>query len=600
MSKPSRYSPQIQQEMRSRRQLCERFDEFGWVPSRPDVDLGEDFVVHIYFEGQATGVTFHVQLKSITNLAARRQGECLVYDEIKVKDLKHWADFSLPVVLVVWDVAQREGRWALIDDVIADLDERRPQWRENKSKTRVRLPWANGTDEAGLKKLTRQIGHSLFPQISSKTPMKSIRVEHQFPNTPEGRQSIEKLKREIESGEAVTTGFTGLEFAPEIWNNWMNPADYDFAKATISIGPIISDQTHLADISIITKDGKKVSLPIAEFRNIARENGIAQWSNEHQDPSLIFTLGLGLNRNKGLSLKVTPNHLGRTSKETQETLEFLRAMTGKGTLEFSPVKKGSVSGKTVSFDNLEKIFPSELLRYIEKLALIQKSTGILISFPDEIDQGDLQLINKLEQIIKSGAVKLQQVSFSGRFKIKALEIMLEVHRKGEPIHFTITEPENSVRLFNKTISLGAVIRHIRGHLDIAVRDLEKAIHTLGNTDKDFLIEIGDGEVIEVYPDWYIREAERLSNLLIENFDLEAIFLFGSLAWGNTWTIDTDIDLAVRGLAPQQYLTAIGFLERESNFKIDLVQLENTPDYLHHRILSEGKLLYEREPAFALG
>ena len=592
----------MQQELISRFQLCERLVDFGWLPDSPILDLGQDLKVDIYFNGQVTGTNFYVQEKSVTNLHKRRQGEFLIYDDIEIKDLKHWEGFNYPVILVIWDVKLREGRWALVDDLIKKLDKRRPKWRnDSKAKIpriRVHLPWENGTDEAGLKKLTRQIGHFLFPQISSKTPIKSIRVEHQFPNTPEGRQDIEKLKRDIESGEAVTTGYTGLEFTPEIWNNWVNPADYDLAKATISIGPIISDQTHLAGISIIAKDGKRFSLPISEFKNVARKNGTMQWSNEHQDPPLIFTLFLGPGDKKSISFK--PNHLGRTSRETQETIEFLRAAARKGTLEFSPIKEGVISGKAVSFDNLEKIFPSELLNYFEKLALIQKSTGVLIRFPNKIDQSDLQLINKLEQIIKSGAVKLQQVSFSGRFKIKALEIMLEVHRKGEPVHFTITEPENSVSLFNKTISLGAITRHITGPLDISVRDLEKAVHTLGNTDKDYLIEIGDGEVIEVYPDWYIREAKRLSNLLVENFDLEAVYLFGSLTWGDTWTIDTDIDLAVQGLAPERYFSAIGFLERESNFKVDLVQLENAPDYLRQRILSEGKLLYEREPALALG
>ncbi len=138
--KPNRYTSQKKQELINRHQLCERLVEFGWMPNAPE-DLGEDFIVHIYFQGQATGVTFHIQEKSITNLNERRKGNYLIYDDFKVKDLKHWEGFSLPLVLVVWDIELREGKWALVDDVIKDLDQRRPQWRNNKSKVRVYITY---------------------------------------------------------------------------------------------------------------------------------------------------------------------------------------------------------------------------------------------------------------------------------------------------------------------------------------------------------------------------------------------------------------------------------------------------------------------------
>jgi predicted nucleotidyltransferase len=585
----------MQQETRSRRQLAERFDEFGWVPSRPDPDLGEDFIVHIYFEGQATGVTFHVQLKSITNLQVRRKVNYLVYDGIKVKDLKHWQDFSLPVVLFIWDVTLREGRWGLVDDLIADLDQRRPQWRENKSTARVYLPWTNTTDKAGLKKLTRRIGHFLYPQISNKTPIKSIRFKHQFPNTPEGWQAYKQLKRSLDQGETATIqGITGLEFSPSFLNQWMAPTDEELKEVTLSFAPELSNQSHFVNISMVSTKDKRISLPVAEFKNIACENGISQWSNKHQDPPLIFTLFLDSGNNKNVSLGVEPNHLGRSDRETQETLEFLTAAANKGVLEFSPLKDNTVSGGIVRFDNLEKIFPPEILGYFEKLAFIQKNTGHLIRLPGEIDQDDLLTIEKLDRIIKRGTVSYQNMLFSGQFKVEALNIMLAVHRTGKPVHFTITKPESSLDLFNKPVSMGRVTYHVTGYLDTSVADLEKAVQTLHH-DEDFSIQIHQAEVVEIYPDWFIREAERLSKCLVEHFEVEAIYLFGSLVWReDSWHLKTDIDLAVRRLPDNQFFAAIGFLEQETEFLFDLVDLENLPTYLQQRILSEGKLLYERE------
>lgn len=123
---PRRLTPAKQQELISRNQFAERLIQFGWMPHVPE-DLGEDFIVHVYFEGRATGVVFHVQIKSIINLQQRRRrrGKYVAYDDFKIKDLKHWDGFSLPVVLVVWDIDLREGRWLLVKDAIAYLDQRR-------------------------------------------------------------------------------------------------------------------------------------------------------------------------------------------------------------------------------------------------------------------------------------------------------------------------------------------------------------------------------------------------------------------------------------------------------------------------------------------
>jgi predicted nucleotidyltransferase len=115
-----------------------------------------------------------------------------------------------------------------------------------------------------------------------------------------------------------------------------------------------------------------------------------------------------------------------------------------------------------------------------------------------------------------------------------------------------------------------------------------------------LCQFVDVEVIEIYPDWFLREAKRLSQRLIEKFEAAAVYLFGSLVWSDIHAPETDIDLAVRGLSPERYLEAISYLERESKFPIDLVELEKVADHLRWRILAEGKLLSEREPVVAFG
>src|SRR5260221_10899017 len=97
-----RRSPiQLEQEKKSRLQLEECLSDFGWHLASPSPDLGEDFIVEIYHDGQSKGITFYIQEKSVTNLEERKTKDNRLVYTLKVKDLKHWEEFSLPVVVVI-------------------------------------------------------------------------------------------------------------------------------------------------------------------------------------------------------------------------------------------------------------------------------------------------------------------------------------------------------------------------------------------------------------------------------------------------------------------------------------------------------------------
>ena len=119
-----RYSKESQQEHRSKAQLTDRLTDFGWIPVSPP-DFGEDFIVSVYHDGEATGINFYIQEKSVKNIDDIRVNDSIKY-RINVSDLKHWETFSLPVVLIIWDINSREGRWILIKDIINTNNESKP------------------------------------------------------------------------------------------------------------------------------------------------------------------------------------------------------------------------------------------------------------------------------------------------------------------------------------------------------------------------------------------------------------------------------------------------------------------------------------------
>ncbi len=93
-----------------------------------------------------------------------------------------------------------------------------------------------------------------------------------------------------------------------------------------------------------------------------------------------------------------------------------------------------------------------------------------------------------------------------------------------------------------------------------------------------------------------RVAAQCTELLASKYDVERIYLFGSLV-GDRLTHDrSDIDLAVAGLASRSYFPALADLWDilPHDLTLDLIPLEDAYTSLKERVLKEGKLLYERK------
>jgi predicted nucleotidyltransferase len=595
MVAPVRYTSQKRQERISRRQLCERLDEFGWIATPPDEDLGEDFIVHIYLDGRATGVTFHVQEKSVTNLHERRKGDFLVYD-FEVKDLKHWENFSLPVVLVVWDIELREGRWVLIDDAISELDQRRPNWRDNKSKASVYIPWSNTTDDAGFKWLKYSILPKVYPLIAKDRQPEIKNLQLHFSDTQEGKATQAAYERFLKEGEQATIRgeyIREVEFSKWLgpWIGKIDPNRID----RVVLGPRIPSQTFPVIAYLISNTGEITPFPNIELQVTKAGRELAQLSNEHQNSLLHFRLTYQKPDTYTLECKV--NNLRYDVCVLLHLMRFLRGTGGRIQLTFSTLENASLD-ISISPDP-EKSPNHRTLQLINNLCKIQKKTGQPLLIKPFGEYVDFQEIDKFISIIDQGKAIRKPDEIIIEFDKKSLETILDIHRQNEPIQLGYFYDESYVEPLDQKIQIGRMTRHITGIPKMSVTELGEAITKL-NTIERLAVTFVDIKIVEVFPDWFIREAERLSQLLAEKFGVEAVYLFGSLVWSDIHTPETDIDLAVSGLPNEQFLEAVSYLERESKFPIDLVDLSKVSDHLRQRILTEGKLLYEREPVAAFG
>lgn len=89
-----------------------------------------------------------------------------------------------------------------------------------------------------------------------------------------------------------------------------------------------------------------------------------------------------------------------------------------------------------------------------------------------------------------------------------------------------------------------------------------------------------------------RLAARLSqsaHLLREKHGATMVTLFGSLATG-AYNDQSDVDLAVEGLASERYFSALADLMALFRGPVDLVRWEEAPTSLKARVTAEGRRL----------
>lgn|SRR2546425_1224771 len=91
-------------------------------------------------------------------------------------------------------------------------------------------------------------------------------------------------------------------------------------------------------------------------------------------------------------------------------------------------------------------------------------------------------------------------------------------------------------------------------------------------------------------------AKKCERVLKEKFGARKVYVFGSLVGQSPWHSRSDIDLAVEGLAPGQYISALTELYEllPPGLDLDLISLETAPPELVARAKQEAKMPQDAE------
>lgn len=75
------------------------------------------------------------------------------------------------------------------------------------------------------------------------------------------------------------------------------------------------------------------------------------------------------------------------------------------------------------------------------------------------------------------------------------------------------------------------------------------------------------------------------------FKAEKVFLFGS-SLENAETAH-DIDIAVKGIGDRDFFKYYGRISLAVDDEVDIVDLDDVREHLHDRIVSKGRVIYEK-------
>ncbi|MBU1121101.1 MAG: nucleotidyltransferase domain-containing protein [Candidatus Omnitrophica bacterium] len=77
----------------------------------------------------------------------------------------------------------------------------------------------------------------------------------------------------------------------------------------------------------------------------------------------------------------------------------------------------------------------------------------------------------------------------------------------------------------------------------------------------------------------------------KEFDVAKVFLFGSCL--ESVETANDIDIAVKGINPRDFFKYYGRISMAVDDAVDLVDLDDVREHFQKRILSKGRIIYER-------
>ena len=401
-----RSTPAQQNGNRGQHQVSDRFEEFGWSAKTLTPDSGEDLLVEVQDNYCATGLHFFVQIKSPATLKSKN-GQ-VVYG-IKTKDLKHWNDKNFPVFLIVWDVQKRQGYWHCVDEILADLSKRRPNWAA-KTTVEVHIPQGNLTDNSGLLRLRKRAADKVFPLVAAKERQLNGTISFQFPDTPEGRAEVQGLEHHRATGEPVT--LSGSHISDLSFSEWFTRLYGPEATRAINrssqltLGPTHSEEVVILRLCALSPEKRLLEQQNVQVKATSIGEEQITYSNRNTNAPFVFTFVARRSGHFTFHFSLAGTSCSATS--LHQAMPFFLALSKGGFLRMETTSHAQRwqrwSVIVADCPPQEKMAPdSNYLKIVGQLAEIEAKTSAIFHLGDEgISHAEAQEIENLLHFLHQG------------------------------------------------------------------------------------------------------------------------------------------------------------------------------------------------------
>lgn len=481
-----RRTAQQQQERKSRLQIAESWED--WPLQSNVEDLGEDLMFQVYSDGMFSGLSFYVQLKStkaIKKLTPKRRSDVVAYS-FETKDLLHWEASATPVVLVVWDVATKDGVWELVPDALKALDASGADWRSRKS-VRVLIQKSHTTDVAGREMLRHKLAYFVLP-VLSRGKVVTISPTFTFPNTDKGRAAMRALRRTIEEGGRVTV--KGEHIKAWRMSDWWERAFGSRLPDSVVISSSRSERTLPVSVHVICPE-RTESLAVELVRVKAGNRQLTfKTKDRHHPVRMTLVVHDARDGEARVEVRFSLRHRGRTIPECLQLTRLLIAAKEGGDVQMT-LPGGAVLGQPGMTLPVERAL-DELRRWegvLSQLSYIQSriarfGTMSLKKLPD----CSLEQVERLYSIVRFGSLQAR-MNFSGT-RDTSSKSRLRLVRAGAPLSIEV-DPFGHEELLGVRFPLGRV------RIDFIEPD--SLVQQLKSPSAGFSVE--DTPVVRHYLDW---------------------------------------------------------------------------------------------------
>lgn len=90
----------------------------------------------------------------------------------------------------------------------------------------------------------------------------------------------------------------------------------------------------------------------------------------------------------------------------------------------------------------------------------------------------------------------------------------------------------------------------------------------------------------------LKEARRLATVLVEEYGVERVYVFGPLSY-EEYHEGMPLDLAAEGLSSQNFAKALAHLRQLSTFPIELTDLHQADSWTKRSIREKGRIVAKR-------